>query len=213
MGIRDRFLSAFASQLALPTGRGGQVVGRILNRANGPLVAATVDAVAAEEGDIAADIGFGGGVGLDLLLRQVGNTGVVHGIEIAPTMLADARTRFRTELSAGRLHLHDAGMDRLPLADASLDRLITTNTVYFIDDLGPAFAELARVLRPSGRAAIGLGDPGAMEKMPFTKHGFRLRPVADVAEQLRDAGLEVIEDRRVGNSARAFHIIVCQHPN
>ncbi|WP_338079742.1 methyltransferase domain-containing protein [Antrihabitans stalactiti] len=203
-------LATFAAQLALPTGRMGQVVGRVLNRANGPLVAATVDAVAAEEGHICADIGFGGGVGLDLLLRRVGASGRVHGIEIAPTMLADARRRFAKDLDLGRLVLHDAAMDQLPLADGSLDRLITTNTVYFIEDLAPAFAELARVLRPSGRAAIGLGDPSAMGKMPFTKHGFRLRSVAEVTAQLESAGLHVTEDRRVGNSINAFHILVCQ---
>jgi len=33
--------------------------------------------------------------------------------------------------------------------------LIAVDTVHFVDDLGAAFAELARVLRPSGRGVVG----------------------------------------------------------
>jgi arsenite methyltransferase len=158
-----------------------------------------------------ADIGFGGGVGLGVLLDRVGNGGQVSGIEISPTMLGQARRRFRTDIDTGRLELHEAPMNRLPLADDSLDGLISTNTIYFIEDLAPAFDELARVLRPSGRAVLGVGDPAAMAKMPFTKHEFRLRPITDVTGHLHDAGLEVVEDRRVGDGDDAYHLLICQH--
>ena len=43
-----------------------------------------------------------------------------------------------------------------------------------------AFGEIARTVRPGGRAVVGLADPEAMASMPFTAHGFRLRPVDDV---------------------------------
>jgi arsenite methyltransferase len=63
------------------------------------------------------------------------------------------------------------------LDDGCVDGLITVNTVYFIRELDAACAELARVLRPGGRAVIGIGDPEVMVRLPFTKHGFTIRPV------------------------------------
>jgi arsenite methyltransferase len=88
-------------------------------------------------------------------------------------------------------------------------RLSVTNTVYFIDDLAPAFAELARVLRPSGRAVLGVGDPAAMTRMPVTRHR-RLRPVFEITDGLTGAGLTLVEDRRVGDGPDAFHLLVCE---
>jgi arsenite methyltransferase len=40
-----------------------------------------------------ADIGFGGGVGLSLLLDTVGDTGIAHGIDVSPNVLDRARSR------------------------------------------------------------------------------------------------------------------------
>jgi SAM-dependent methyltransferase len=103
--------------------------------------------------------------------------------------------------------LHRASLDRLPLPETSLDGLVTTNTVYFLDDLTQVFAEMARVLARSGRAVVGIGDPEAMAKLPFTGYGFRLRAVDDVLASARAAGLELRSHERVGDGARPFHIL------
>lgn len=209
VSITERLNQTLARQLGRPAGVVGRLVGRSLNRSNQVVVAGAVEAAALEPGQAAADIGFGGGVGLAALLSRVGDAGQVHGVEISPTMVAAARRRFRRELVADRLRLHEASMDRLPIADASLDGVISTNTIYFIEDLGSAFRSLARVLRPSGRAVLGIGDPAAMAGLPFTEHGFRLRPVAEVVEHLREAGLELVEDRNVGDARIPFHLLIC----
>jgi SAM-dependent methyltransferase len=132
----------------------------------------------------------------------------VHGVEISPTMIGDARQRFRRDLATGRLVLREAAMDALPLPAASLDEVISTNTVYFIDDRGPVFGELARVLRPRARLVLGVGDPVAMARMPFTRNRFRLRPVSEITEGLAEAGLALIQDRRLGDGRDAFHLLV-----
>jgi SAM-dependent methyltransferase len=67
--------------------------------------------------------------------------------------------------------------------------------VYFIPELDAACAELARVLRPGGRAVIGIGDPDVMARLPFTKHGFTIRPVAEIAAALQNSGLQVGQSR------------------
>ena len=70
-------------------------------------------------------------------------------------MLRRAARRFRDEVTAGRLELHRASMTELPFGPASLDGIIITHTVYFVSDLGRAFAELAEVLKSSVKPSSG----------------------------------------------------------
>ncbi len=180
----------------------------LLNRGNRPAVAAAVDATGTVAGNDVADFGFGGGLGLDLLLQRVGQQGSVHGVEIAEDMLTRARARFATQIAEGRLRLVKGSLAALPLDDKSLDAAITVNTVYFVSDLDAACAELARVLRPGGRAVVGIGDPDAMARLPFTAYGFRLRPIVEVVAALRKAGFEEIKERRLTEVAIPHHLLV-----
>ena len=190
--LRERLLSTVAGQLGRPHGILSPFVARALNRGNEKAIAAAVDAAEVARGGVAADIGFGGGVGLQLLLDRVGDDGVVHGIEIANDMLRRAKSKFGRD---GRLRLARGSLTEVPLDDGSVDALITVNTVYFISELDAACAELARVLRPGGRAVIGIGDPDVMARLPFTKHGFTIRPVAEIAAALENSGLQVGQSR------------------
>lgn len=208
MDVRDRLMSGLATQLGRPSGLRGRLVGVLLNRANRGTVSQAIGALSLSSGAVVADVGFGGGVGLNLLITEVGKSGQVHGVELSQTMLAQAARRFRREIDDGRLHLHGTSMTELPLADDSLDGVITINTIYFVPELESAFTELARVLKSSGRVVIGLGDPTAMAKMPYTAQGFILRPVPEVIDALRAAGLTVEANRRVGDGNDAGHLLV-----
>lgn len=108
MAIRERVLAGMSRQLGRPTGLVGRLVGRLLNRGNRGFILAAVDAAEPSKGATVAEIGFGGGAGLALLLDRVGPTGVVHGIEISETMLAGARRRFKKPVAEQILQLHEA---------------------------------------------------------------------------------------------------------
>lgn len=212
MGLRDRAMAGVARQLGRPDGLRGRLVARLLNRGNRKVVLAAVSATGAEAGQVAADIGFGGGVGLRPLLDRVSPGGHVHGVELSETALAMARRRFSKETAVGAMTLHAGDLRHLPLPDASLDAAITVNTVYFVNDLDTAFAELARTVRAGGRLVVGVGDPAAMSAMPLTAHGFTLRPVDHLITALRNAGFSDVRDDRVGTGARAFHLLVGGRP-
>jgi ubiquinone/menaquinone biosynthesis C-methylase UbiE len=205
--LRDRLLSTVAGQLGRPHGILSPLVARALNRGNERAIAAAVDSAEIPRGAVAMDVGFGGGVGLQLLLDRVGDDGVVHGIEIADDMLRRARSRFGRDVASGRLRLSSGSLTGLPLEDNSVDALITLNTVYFISELDAACAELARVLRPGGRAVIGIGDPDVMARLPFTPHGFTIRPVGEIAAALQNSGLQV-ERRRIDEKPMPRYLFV-----
>jgi SAM-dependent methyltransferase len=156
---------------------------------------------------VVADVGFGGGLGLRLLLDR-SDALTVHGVEVSTEMIKQARSAFASHIAAGRLHLHHGSITALPLATSSLDGIITVNTVYFVDDLDQAFSELARTLASEGRAVIGIGDPDAMAKLSFTSHGFRLRPVVDIEAALGRAGLTLYEHVELGEGRIPAHLLV-----
>jgi arsenite methyltransferase len=182
------------------------MVARALNRGNSGPIAAAVEATGLRPGQVAADVGFGGGLGLQLLLDRVAPGGRVHGVELSDTMLAAARRRHRGEVADERLSLAKGTLQELPLEDGRVDGLITVNTLYFVEDLTPAFREIARVLSAGGRAVIGVADPDWMAKEPVTTHGFRLRPVAELVDGLRAAGLDVREEKLAGR--RDFRLLI-----
>ena len=198
-------------QLGGPSGPLGALVARMLNKGNATTVAAAVDALALTGGETVADIGFGGGLGLDLLLDATGPRGRVHGVEPSTDMLDRARRSRRDVVESGRLELHEATMADLPFADAALAGWISVNTVYFMADLDRAFREAARVLAPGGTGVVGIADPAWMGRQPFTRHGFTLRPVADVAAALAATGLDV-EHRTLGDREPVFHLLVGTRP-
>jgi ubiquinone/menaquinone biosynthesis C-methylase UbiE len=140
-------------------------------------------------------------------LDRVGDDGVVHGIEIADDMLRRARSRPGRDVGSGRLRLSSGSLTELPIDDNSVDALITVNTVYFVSELDAACAELARVLRPGGRAVIGIGDRDVMARLPFTPHGFTIRPIGEIAAALENSGLQV-EQRRLDDKPMPRYLFI-----
>lgn len=201
-----------ASQLGNPTGPLGSVVARVLNRGNAPTITAAVAALDLPEQATVADIGFGGGLGLDLLLAAT--SGVVHGIEPSADMVKRASRAHPGEVSSGRLQLHTATMDALPFDAAALDAWISLNTIYFIPDLGAAFADLRRVLKPSGRGVIGVADPDWLGSRPFAKHGFIVRSADAVSAELTQAGFDVerqtVQASQSTGGGASYTLLICR---
>jgi arsenite methyltransferase len=211
MGLWDRMLAGFAAQLGKPTGLRGMVVGTMLNRTNRGMIADAVDALELKQGETAADLGFGGGIGLAMLLERVGPQGHVFGVDLSPTMVKRASGQFDREIAAGRLRLQEGSLTKLPLEDGSIQGAITVNTIYFIAELDRVFSELARVISSTGRVVVGIGDPEHMSHMPMTVHGYRLRPVDHVAAEAKSAGLDLQDHRRAGEGDEAAHLLVFAH--
>lgn len=202
--------AAFARQLGHPRGLSGRLVGAVLNRYNRHSMTTAVQELQLPPGATAADLGFGGGAGLGLLLGQVGESGRVHGADVSATMLDRAARRYRDEINTGRLQLHTASMTQLPLPDHVLDGAITFNTAYYIAELDQSLDELQRVLTSTGRAVLGLADPDAMAARSFTQHGLRLRTISEITDMLPAAGLALARHHHLDHNAETFHLLVVE---
>jgi len=103
---------------------------------------ATARAANVPAGGRAMDLGCGTGA----LGRMLPRRAVVVGVDVSHRMLMAAR---RTPL-----HLVEASALALPFPDASFDAVVSGFVLRNLDDLRTAFAELARIVRPGGRAAL-----------------------------------------------------------
>lgn len=72
----------------------------------------------------------------------------VIGVDSSPDMLAHARDRVPAAT------FHEAPLDRLPLPGDHVDLAVCALALAHQPDLRPAFAELARVLRPGGHLIV-----------------------------------------------------------
>lgn len=110
-----------------------------------------VSLLAPQPGERALDIGCGPGLTTEALAVAVGAQGRVSGVDIAPPMLAIAQRRCA---SLAQVSFELADVNRLPYADASFDVALASQVYEYVDAIDAALVELARVIRPGGRAVL-----------------------------------------------------------
>jgi ubiquinone/menaquinone biosynthesis C-methylase UbiE len=159
--------------------------------------AAVLDAIGDAPCDTLLDIGTGTGRMLQLLAPRA-ETAI--GIDSSAAMLAAARPTFE-QPTLRHVQLRHGDMYRLPIADASIDRVIIHQVLHFADDPERVAREIARVLRPGGRALVVDFAPHALEFLR-TDHAHRRLGFStdEVAGWGTRAGLTVREVTRLSGA-------------
>ena len=121
---------------------------------------------AVRRGEHAVDIGSGTGTMCRELAALVGPEGSVTGVEPNPVLRALAEER-----SDGTdLTYVDGTAADLPFPDASLDLVWCERVLQHVDDAQAALHEMARVLRPGGRALVLDADHGSNVESDLPRH-------------------------------------------
>jgi demethylmenaquinone methyltransferase / 2-methoxy-6-polyprenyl-1,4-benzoquinol methylase len=102
--------------------------------------------------DVVLDVATGTAAVALELVRRTGCS--VVGVDQSPEMLAEARRRLLLAAETKRIRLVEAPAEELPFEDGSFDGLTAAYLLRYLDDLPEGLAELARVLRPGGTAAL-----------------------------------------------------------
>jgi SAM-dependent methyltransferase len=122
---------------------------------------ATEIAASVSPGTRVLEVGCGPG---HLATRLAHDHGLeVTGLDLDPTMIERARANAASVTTTdGRQPMFVNGdVAALPFEDASFDLVVSTFSVHHWSDPGAGFGEMARVLRPGGRALIWDLGPGS----------------------------------------------------
>jgi SAM-dependent methyltransferase len=101
-----------------------------------------------------AEIGCGGGGTAIELLRRAPAGSVVHGFDISPRLVGEARGRVPPGEGALAFEVADMGTAAPP--GQLYDRLVSRFGIMFFEDPQSAFANLVRWLEPGGRFAFAV---------------------------------------------------------
>jgi demethylmenaquinone methyltransferase/2-methoxy-6-polyprenyl-1,4-benzoquinol methylase len=123
-GVDRRWRRAAVRQLTVPPG------GRVLDVATGT-------------GDVALEIA-----------RQTAPSVLIVGADFTQGMLVRGREKIRTSSARGRIVLVNAPCEALPHPDASFDGVTIAFGIRNVVDRPLGLREMARVLKPGGRAVI-----------------------------------------------------------
>lgn len=109
-------------------------------------------------GDVAGRRILDAGCGAGPLFAQLRERGaVVSGVDASAGMIERARLRLGQDAD---LRVADLA-DPLPFEDDTFDDVIASLVLHYLEDWGPALAEVRRVLRPGGRLIASVNHPTA----------------------------------------------------
>ena len=187
------------------------------------LVDLGLEKLAATEGEVVLEIGFGTGEALIELAQTVGASGRVYGIDISEGMLNRAEEKLKMAGLAARVDLRLGDAAQLSFQDRFFDGVFMSFTLELFDtpEIPVVLAECRRVLRSDGRlAVVAMSKKGAYgpmlrlyewahEKLPKYVD---CRPIF-VWKSLEEAGFQVVDSEMRSMWGLSVEIVVTKDAN
>jgi len=106
-----------------------------------------------KDGEHVLDLGSGSGMDSFIAILKVGKAGKIFGIDMTDEQLEKAE-RLRKEYNFENVSFHKSYIEKLPFDDNSIDVVISNGVINLCPDKEKVFAEVSRILKPSGRMVI-----------------------------------------------------------
>jgi len=150
--------SSSAGKLAEGIGYSSQELEILPDGANMGLSCGNPTAVAnLKPGQIVLDLGSGGGFDVFIAARKVGADGKSIGVDMTPDMLSKARagiSKFTQKTALDNVEFRLGEIEHLPVADSTIDVIISNCVINLSPAKQQVWNEIARVLKPDGKACI-----------------------------------------------------------
>lgn len=168
-----------AQHLARPEGEKGIEIGEMMNATNIGMSLESIHALVIEDHEHILEIGHGNADHIKHIVNKARNVRYT-GIDISETMHHEAIRLNKAFGNQAEFLLYDG--QTLPFGDKMFDKIFTVNTVYFWQQPVQYLNEIYRVLKDNGAFVLTFGQRDFMEKLPFTKFGFRLYNTDEMEE-------------------------------
>ena len=151
-----------------------------------------------QSGETVLDLGSGGGFDAFLAIQEVGESGVVIGVDMTPEMVSKARANAE-KAGYANVDFRLGEIENLPVADSLIDVIISNCVINLSPEKAKVFQESYRVLKPGGRLAIS--DVVATAELPeklksdmalFTGCMSGASSITEIEIMLKDAGFKDI---------------------
>lgn len=106
-----------------------------------------------KEGDTVLDLGSGAGFDCFLASKKVGESGRVFGVDFSREMIKKAQNNAE-KYGYSNVEFRYGDIEKLPVEDRSIDVIISNCVINLAPDKKKVFSEIARVLKPDGRAYV-----------------------------------------------------------
>lgn len=136
-----------------PKGITGRLIAGMMNVGHGPMTSQVLQHFEIKEGDVALDIGCGGG-GAIAKMAALGAT--VHGIDYSSVSVATAIAKNRAAVDKGLVRIEQANVDDMAFEENMFDWVTAFETIYFWNNIEDSFSRILRVLKPGGSFVIAL---------------------------------------------------------
>jgi len=137
-----------------PRGSLGRLGGVIMARTNRRCAVWVVDLLCIQPNDRVLEVGFGPGVGIELLSKAV-PTGYVAGVDASMEMVDQATARNAQAIESGRVELRHGCAENIPFEDNTFDKILAINSMQVWPDVVAGLREMQRVLKAGGKIALG----------------------------------------------------------
>lgn len=196
----SKFTQYIGSQFGNPRGLVGKICCLIMNTINKAMYKNIVNYLEANSNSNILDIGYGNGYLLEKICRKT--RAVLFGIDISEDMKLLATKRNKKAVREGKLILSIGDCCKLDFADSFFDVITSVNTIYFWTDTNKAMDEIYRTLKNGGIFYNAVYSKEWLNKLSYTKTGFKMYEKEDYIEMGKTAGFSdvVIKDIVNGKS-------------
>ena len=186
-----RFTEHIGSQFGNPRGLVGKCCCIIMNVINNAMYRKTVSLVKLNDKSKVLDIGYGNGHLIKKMYKKY--RPFVCGIDISEDMRAAAEKRNAAALKDGKLRLSIGDCCKLEYDDGTFDAVTSVNTIYFWNDTLQGMKEIFRVLKPGGAFYNTVYAKEWLQKLSYTRKGFRMFELEDYMSLCVQAGFSEAE--------------------
>jgi SAM-dependent methyltransferase len=202
---RSRGAAAVGVPGVLP-GRLGSWVNAFLDRRLHAAIAGLVDL---QPDDDLLDVACGAGY---FLTESASHVGRVAGLDLSEPKVDLAGRRLADRIAAGTAEIKEGDAGALPWEDGRFSAVTCSDAFPFLPDPDRALAEMCRVLRPGGRAAIDMNptvpEGTGSHRMRGPGGEFWAWNDADVRRKMEAAGFDDIAiTHMLGTDSRIFNAL------
>ena len=187
----SKFSKMLGQQFANPHGFVGWVCCRIMNIINRQMYRSVVKGLEAGDSDTILDVGYGNGYLLRQLDKKFGCN--LYGIEVSSDAEKLTVKRNKKSVIIGRMRLLQADCCDMPFDEQTFEFITSVNTIYFWQDTEKGLSEIARVLKPNGKFYNVVYSREWLQKLAYTKEGFKFFDQQDYIDLGKKAGFVKVE--------------------